>query len=255
MLAGAACGGEEDPATASLPAAGRGAPAGETLELKAGGREDRSKADKGERKRAQEPDSAKQTPGAGSPEDGEGNRTPSGGGATNEGDGPGAPSEPGRRGGRSGRQSRALSVSDPRGDLEGEGDAPSYADVTLATLEMSGGTLSVSFDLAGRLPARMSGSETASVIGIDIAARRADLSVYAEGSDSGWRLRSNRGTGAIDLSVGGRRVSFDIPTSLFDRARHFNWDGYSSWTRSTFTETEYYFDQAPDLPPARFPAR
>lgn len=253
-----ACGADDEVGGGSLRAADRGAPATETLKWDAGGEKSgkgASPAEKRGRKAEQDPDLAEPLPGADASETDE-NR-PSGSSKEDSSDGgrKGTGSRPHSPGDRRTPKTRMTSVSDPRGDLEGEGDAPAFADVTQATLEMTGGLLSVSFDLAGRLPARMSGSETATVIGIDIAAGRANLSVYAEGSANGWRLRSNRGTDDIDLSIEGRRASFDIPTSLFGNARRFNWDGYSSWTKSTFTETEYYFDQAPDLPPARFPAR
>lgn len=147
------------------------------------------------------------------------------------------------------------SMPDPSGDPEGEGDVPSYMDLTNARLVQDGG-LRIVLDFAHTLPAHMPDNRINMIAGVDLRIGKREVSIYAEGSDNGWRARTNETDASSfpgTLSRSGNTLILDVTGSFLGKAERFTWYGHSSWTRSTLTNTDYAFDQAPDINRAEFP--
>ena len=144
-------------------------------------------------------------------------------------------------------------VTDLRGDPEGEGQAPSYIDLESVALQASGDIFVAELTFAGRLPSKMPDDGMATLASIEVDRGNRRLSVYAEASDDGWRAHTNRSSDFPgSLEIDGRTMRFTIARSFF--GNEFAWYAHSSWTKSTATNTEYFFDFAPDDQNGRFPS-
>lgn len=146
-------------------------------------------------------------------------------------------------------------VDDPPRDPEGEGDAPAYMDLTSVTLQRNQGLL-MTLRFAQDLPARMPDGQSNMLAGVDLRIGKEEISIYAEGSENGWRPRSSHSSPSEfpgTLSRAGDTFVFQVSKSLVGDANRFTWYGHSSWTKSTLTSTDYAFDQAPDVQRGRFP--
>lgn len=146
-----------------------------------------------------------------------------------------------------------VTVTDLRGDPEGEGSAPAYVDLETVRLQATGDLFIAELTFAGRIPTKMPNDGTATLASIEVDRRGKQVSVYAEASDDGWRAHTNRSAEFPgSLEIDGRTLRFTLARSFF--GNEFSWYAHSSWTKSSATDTDYFFDFAPDDRNGRFPS-
>ena len=174
--------------------------------------------------------------------------------------GPGDPAKPKPRKNRPPKKKKSepkdpppVVVSDLTGDPQGEGQSPAYMDLERVELDASGEIFVAELTFASNLPAKMPNGGTAMLASVEVDRGDRKVSVYAEASDDGWRAHTNRSAdfpGSLEIS--GRTMRFTLARSFF--GARFDWYAHSSWTKSTTTNTEYFFDFAPDDQKGRYPS-
>lgn len=145
-----------------------------------------------------------------------------------------------------------VTVSDLTGDAQGEGQAPGYMDYEAVHVRAEGNFFFVDLAFAGNIPSKLS-SGTAMVASFEVNRGDRKVSVYAEGSEDGWQAYTNRSAEApAAMQLDGSTMRFTVPRSFFGERFEFYAD--TSWTKSTLTDTEYFFDFAPDDQNGQFPS-
>jgi hypothetical protein len=145
-------------------------------------------------------------------------------------------------------------VTDLVGDLEGDDEAPRYADLKHVLLRSEADSFVARLTFAARLPRRMPDEQTAMLTSIDTQRGDREVSIYAEVSSRGWRAHTDASSKFPGtLAVEGATVTMRVPHSLV--GRKFDWYSHASWTRSSLVTTFYSFDFAPDDQKGKFPSR
>lgn len=148
-------------------------------------------------------------------------------------------------------------VTDPSGDADPSGEAPSYTDMVKAAVQGLGRTVRLTATFRGVVPQKMDDDDTFMSVEIKIHKGGRTYAVYADGNDEGWtaylseRADNRRLEGAF--SIEGETTVFEIPWGLIGGPGPFRWTARSAWTRTTLTNTLFAFDNAPEGKKARYP--
>lgn len=147
----------------------------------------------------------------------------------------------------------SVTVTDLTGDPQGEGTAPGYMDLELVTLRQSTELMVAELTFSKRVPTAMPNGGVNMLTSIEVDRGGRKVSVYAEGSENGWRAHTNRSAEFPgSMEVAGKTIRFTLARSFF--GNEFSWYAHSSWTKSTTVNTDYFFDFAPDDHNGRFPS-
>lgn len=140
-------------------------------------------------------------------------------------------------------------MTDSAADVEGDGSAPGYVDLTGGCLRTSGGKLVLDATVNGVLPSRTPSADEHLTLGFELHSPSGESYVFAEGSSRGWAAYLTRGQGRRELpgalTIDGSRLRIKTPLSAGDGATALRWKVESSWSKSTLLKTSYAFDAAP----------
>ena len=148
-------------------------------------------------------------------------------------------------------------LTDPRGDLDSSGAAPSYVDLVRGCVREEDGAVTVEATAAGTIPPRTDSDDTHASIGFELVPPSgSSIFVYADAGSGGWTAHLSRGNQQRELTdaltISGDRLRIDFSSSELGSARQLQWTLSSSWLESTLLTTSYGFDAAPEAGAAGF---
>jgi hypothetical protein len=147
----------------------------------------------------------------------------------------------------SGPAAKVSRVRDPAPDAETRGDAPSYVEITEASIAGHPDSAVFSISVAGKIPKKMPDNDTVTYVSFALQRKDRTYSVNASCERDGWRANVNGGRsfpGAFSIS--GKTLTMSVPWESVGGKKGFDWRADSSWTRSSLVDTHYGLDSAPN---------
>jgi hypothetical protein len=157
----------------------------------------------------------------------------------------------------------AARVRDPSGDVSGLGGAPSYVDLTGATLALDDDRVRLVVETGGTLPTRQEGDRTMNVVGFvdgDLDGT-VDHEVWATLADDGWGSSSRHPDGArfgeesgVEVRVSGSTLTLVFARGLIGGDSVFQWSAAAEYgTLEQVASGTTARDHAPDSGAVAFP--